>query len=160
MHTSKSLLDIHERSHRNVRGLVEHCRQLTAEELGRDMEGFGYPSIRLQIHHAIGAEKYWVSVLEGHMDADEDEADYQTVDMLERFRQKVFNLTERYLRGVSVEELNTQKLMTTWGNRQRLLVPAQVILRTQVHYYHHQGQVLAMCRLLGKPGSGLDYPIE
>ena len=160
MHTADSLLDIHERSHRNVRGLIEHCAQLAPQELSQELEGFGYPSVRLQIHHAIGAEKYWVSVLEDHMDADEDEADYQTVDTLERFRQKVFNLTERYLRGASVEELNSQKTMTTWGNRQRLLIPAEVILRTQVHYYHHQGQVLAMCRLLGKPGSGLDYPIE
>ena len=160
MHTATSLLDIHERSHRNVKGLLEHCRQLTAEELSQDMEGFGYPSVRLQIHHEIGAEKYWVSVLENHMDADENEADYQSVDTLERYRAKIFGVTERYLRGVSVEDLNTPRVMTTWGNRERLLIPAQVILRTQVHYYHHQGQVLAMCRLLGKPGSGLDYPID
>ena len=94
------------------------------------------------------------------MDADENEADYQHVDTLERYRRAVFGVTEKYLRGASMEALNTAKTMTTWGNRQRLLIPAQVILRTQVHYYHHQGQVLAMCRLLGKPGSGLDYPIE
>ena len=160
MHTAESLLDIHERSHRNVRGLIEHCGQLTAEELSRNMEGFGYPAVRLQIHHAIGAEKYWVSVLEGYMNADENEADYQNVDTLERYRRAVFGVTEKYLRGASIEALNTAQTMTTWGNRQRLLIPAQVILRTQVHYYHHQGQVLAMCRLLGKPGSGLDYPIE
>jgi uncharacterized damage-inducible protein DinB len=160
VHTSNSLLDIHERTHRNVRGLIEHCKSLTAEELSQEMEGFGYPSVRLQIHHAIGAEKYWVSVLEGHMDADEDESDYQNVDTLERFRQNVFNATERYLRGGTEKELNTQKTMTTWGDRQRLLIPAEVILRTQVHYYHHQGQVLAMCRLLGRPGAGLDYPID
>ena len=69
-------------------------------------------------------------------------------------------MTERYLRGVSFDILNTAQSMTTWGNRQRLLIPAQVILRTQVHYYHHQGQVLGMCRILGKPGGGLDYPID
>ena len=160
MHNPLSLLDIHERTHRNVRGLIEHCAQLTTDELGRDVEGFGYPSVRLQIHHAIGAEKYWVSVLEGHMNADEHEADYQSVDTLERFRCQTFEKTEQYLSRVSPEQLNTQTTMTTWGNRQRLLIPAEVILRTQVHYYHHQGQVLAMCRLMGKPGAGLDYPID
>src|SRR5262245_31862912 len=160
MHTSSSLLDIHDRSHRNVRGLIEHCRQLTSEEFGRSMDGFGYPSVRLQIHHAIGAEKYWVSVLEGHMDAEENESDYQGVDALERYREGVFVVTERYLRGASEDALNTAKVMTTWGNRQRLLIPAEVILRTKVHYYHPQGKVLAMCRLMGKPGSGLDYPID
>jgi len=160
MHNPQSLLDIHERTHRNVRGLIEHCAQLTTDELGRNVDGFGYPSVRLQIHHAIGAEKYWVSVLEGQMDADESEADYQNVDTLERFRRAVFESTERYLRSVSPEELNAQMTKTTWGNRQRVLIPAEVILRTQVHYYHHQGQVLAMCRLMGKPGAGLDYPID
>ena len=160
MHTASSLLDIHERTHRNVRSLIEHCRQLTAEELRREMEGFGYPAVRLQIHHAIGAEKYWVSVLENQMNADESEADFQNVDTLERFRAAVFKATERYLRGRSEDALNTAQTMTTWGNRERLLIPAEVILRTQVHYYHHQGQVLAMCRLMGKPGAGLDYPID
>jgi uncharacterized damage-inducible protein DinB len=32
-------------------------------------------------------------------------------------------------------------------------------MRTMTHIYHHQGQVTAMCRLLGRPVNGLDYPI-
>jgi len=31
-------------------------------------------------------------------------------------------------------------------------------MRTLTHFFHHQGQIAAMCRLLGKPVSGLDYP--
>ena len=160
MHTAESLLDIHDRAHRNLRALLAHCRSLTPDELNREIDGFGYPTVRLQLHHEIGAEKYWVSVLEGQMDADENDADFPTVASLEAYRENVHGVTERYLRNVSVEDLNSAQTMTTWGNRQRLLVPAQVILRTQVHYYHHQGQVLAMCRIVGKPGSGLDYPID
>jgi len=34
-----------------------------------------------------------------------------------------------------------------------------VFARTLVHIYHHMGQVAAMCRLLGKPTQGLDFPI-
>ena len=33
--------------------------------LDQELEGFGYPSIRLQLHHVIGAEQYWVGVLRG-----------------------------------------------------------------------------------------------
>ena len=160
MHTAASLLDIHNRAHQNLSALLAHCRTLTPDELNREIEGFGYPTVRLQLHHEIGAEKYWVSVLEGHVDAEENDADYPTVPSLEAYREEVHGVTDRYLRNASVDVLNTAQTMTTWGNRQRLLVPAQVILRTQVHYYHHQGQVLAMCRMLGKPGGGLDYPIE
>jgi uncharacterized damage-inducible protein DinB len=160
MHTGKSLLDIHERAHRNLKGLLDHCHQFSPEELNRTIEGFGYPTVRLQLHHEIGAEKYWVSVLERRMDADENDSDYPTVASLETYRREVGDVTERYLRAVSTEELNSPQTMITWGNRERLLIPAQVILRTQVHYYHHQGQILAMCRLLGKPGGALDYPID
>ncbi|XOV75413.1 MAG: DinB family protein [Phycisphaerales bacterium] len=47
-----------------------------------------------------------------------------------------------------------------WGGAQRPLVPAQVILRTQTHIYHHMGQVTAMCRLLGHPTPpGMDFPL-
>ena len=45
MHTSESLLDIHDRTHRNLRGLLAHCRTLTPEELNREIEGFGYPTV-------------------------------------------------------------------------------------------------------------------
>jgi uncharacterized damage-inducible protein DinB len=40
-------------------------------------------------------------------------------------------------------------------------VPALIFVRTTVHIYQHQGQVLAMCRLLGRPGPGnLDFPLD
>src|SRR5262245_43043986 len=131
MHTAESLLDIHDRTHRNLRALLAHCRTLTPDELNHQADGFGYPTVRLQLHHEIGAEKYWVSVLEGHMDADENDADYPTVASLEAYREEVHGVTARYLRNASTEMLNAGAALTTWGNRQRLLVPAQVILRTQ-----------------------------
>jgi uncharacterized damage-inducible protein DinB len=159
MHNAEALLDLHERAHRNLTALLAHCRGLKAEELNREWTGFGYPSVRLQLHHGIGAEKYWIGVLEGRIDADDDSPDYPTVESLEAFREQVFAATEACLRASSVEELNNARPMRTWGNRERVLVPAHVVLRTVTHLYHHQGQIVAMCRLLGKPCPGLDYPI-
>lgn len=158
MHTSEALLDFHERAHRNLRGLLAHCRQLSIEELDRELAGFGYPSVRLQLHHEIGAEQYWIAVLQGRIEVDDNDAAYPTVDSLEAYRQQVFAATEAYMRGASSAELNTARLMLTWGNKERLLIPAHVVMRTLTHLYHHQGQVAAMCRLPGKPIAGLDYP--
>ena len=159
MHTPGALLDIQRRAHRNLESLLVQCGALTREEMDRELPGFGYPTVRLQLHHAIGAQKYWVGVLEGRIDADDDSPDYPSIDSLEVLREQVFAATEAYLRAASMEELNTARPMMTWGGKERVLVPAQVILRTQMHVYHHLGQVVAMCRLLGKPCEGLDYPI-
>lgn len=158
MQTSDGLLDIHARAHQNFHGLIAHCGSLDAGAINRGLDGFGYPSIRRQLHHVISAERYWIGVLEGRIDADEDDPDYPTLESLEALRARVSAATERYLRATSPEELNTPRAMMTWGGRERTLTPAHVVLRTVMHLYHHQGQVLAMCRLLGRPGEGFDYP--
>jgi uncharacterized damage-inducible protein DinB len=124
MHTAEALLGLHERAHGSLQRLLAHCRQLSAEELDRELAGFGYPSVRLQLHHVIGGEEYWIGVLEG------------TVGSLEAYRRRVFSATEKYLRAAS----------------------AHVFMRTLTHIYHHQGQIVAMCRL-GKPTAAMDYPI-
>jgi uncharacterized damage-inducible protein DinB len=159
MYTAETLLDLHERAHRSLQKLLEHCRQLSAEELDRKLPGFGYPSVRLQLHHEVGAEEYWIKVLQGRIEVEDNEADYPTVESLEAYRQQVFSATDEYLRAASAEELNTARRMLTWGNKERLLTPAHVFMRTLTHIYHHQGQIVAMCRLLGKPASGMDFPI-
>ena len=160
MHTPEALMDLRERGHRNVAALLAHCSQLPVETIDREMPGFGYPTIRLQLHHALGAERYWIGVLEGRIDADDDGPDYPTIESLESLREQVFATTHAYLRGSSQHELNTPQPMMTWGNAEHVLTPAHVFARTLVHYYHHMGQVSAMCRLLGRPCEGLDFPLR
>ena len=160
MHTAAALLDLHERAHRNLRGLLDHCRTLEPAELNRELPGFGYPTVRLQLHHAIGAEEYWVGVLGDVVNVEDNEADFPTIDALEAWRARVFAATVGWLGTATPETLNTARPHATWGGRTRVLAPAHVILRTQTHLYQHQGQVLAMCRLLGKPGGGLDFPLD
>jgi uncharacterized damage-inducible protein DinB len=160
MYTAEALLDLHRRAHRNLIALLAHCRELDAEQIDRELDGFGYPTVRLQLHHEIAAEKYWVGVLRGRLDVEDDSPDYPTIESLEAYREKVAAATEAYLRAASVEELNTARPMMTWGDRVKTLAPAHVLLRTATHLYHHQGQIVAMCRLLGKPTGGLDFPLE
>ena len=160
MNTPDSLLEFHRRCHESLGKLLDHCGSLTPDELHRNLAGFGYPTIQIQLHHVIAAERYWIGVLQGRMDVDEDEEEYPSVDSLKSFREKIFSVCEEYLRDASRDELIEPREMTTWGDRKKVLVPAHVIIRTQVHIYHHLGQVLAMCRLLGKPANVFDYPIE
>lgn len=146
------LLDLHARCHRSLQHYLDHCRDL---EIDRELEGFGYPTIREQLHHCIGAERYWVSVVRGEMDASEDEADAQDLD---GFHERVTAQTRAYLE--SETDFITPRPLVVWGGHERDLVPLRVILRTQTHLFHHMGQVAAMCRLLGKPiPEGWDFPL-
>lgn len=146
------LLDLHERCHRSLRHYLDHCR---AVDLDRELDGFGYATVREQLHHCIGAEKYWVSVLRGAMDASEDPVDAADLD---RFHERVYAASRGYLREES--EFSTPRSMIVWGGHEKSLVPIHVILRTQTHLFHHMGQIAAMCRLLGHPiPEGMDFPI-
>ena len=157
-YTSDAIVDLHERTHRSLAKLLDHCAGFSDEELRRELDGFGFPTLLLQLDHMIGAEEYWVGVLHGASSRDEHE--HPSIDALRATRERVAGVTSAYLRGATASELNEARSMTTWGEKVVDLVPAHVVLRTQTHIFQHQGQVAAMCRLLGRPlPPGLDVPL-
>lgn len=161
MYTQAALTDIHTRCHWTLRRFMTHCKTLTADELHKPFDGFGYPTVQSQIHHIISAQRYWLSVIEDRMSADEDESAFPTIDVLEQFRASVFDATEAYLSSTTEETLNTSREMLVWGGTRPSLVPALVVLRTQTHIYQHVGQIVAMCKLCGKPPApGSDFPLK
>jgi uncharacterized damage-inducible protein DinB len=162
VYTPEALLDVHERAQRSLARLIAHCGELAPAEIDRTLEGFGYSTVRLQLHHVIQAERYWVGVLHGRMETGEDDADFPTVASLAALRESVASATRAYLTAASAAELSTPRPMRAWsptGPKDVVLMPARVILRTQTHVYQHTGQVAAMCRLLGRPVSGMEFPI-
>jgi uncharacterized damage-inducible protein DinB len=141
-------------------GLLEHCAGFSDADQVREMEGFGYGTLRLQFDHVIGAERYWVGVLNGVVDVEEHESNRCSMEALRAFRERVTATTTGYLDGTTDEDLNRSRPLDTWNRKQVDLVPALVILRTQTHLFQHKGQIAAMCRLLGRPvPDGLDFPL-
>lgn len=159
MYTAEALLDLHRRAHISLGRLMTHCDQFSPEELNRQMDGFGFPSILQQLHHLIGGEEYWIEVLKGSVIDNDDSSGCPSLGSLEAYRQRVFAATEMYLRSAPPAELNAARQMLTWGGKESLLVPAHVFMRTLTHIYQHQGQIIAMCRLLGRPAAGMDFPL-
>lgn len=160
MYTAPALLDMHERSQRAFAAAIQHCSAFSPAQCDREIPGFGYASIRLQVHHVIGAQRYWLGVVEGRMDLDGDAEEHPLLTDLDALRLRVAGAVRTHIERATVEELNTPRVMTTWGNRRRELVPAQVFLRTFTHIHHHLGQVAAMCRLLDRPVGGIDFPLD
>ena len=81
---------------------------------------------------------------------------------IEAFREETASVTRSYLEGASETELNTLRVMISDPGQTRLLRPADVIVRVVTHIFNHQGQVLAMCRSMGKANEtiDLDYPVD
>jgi len=162
MYDSETLLDIHGRAHESLRRLLVFCGNLTDVELNEPLTGFGFATILRQLEHTIGAEVYWQTVVTQGYTEEAQVPSLTDVASLEAFRQQTASATRAYLNGASEAELNASRQMITDPGQTRLLRPADVIMRVVTHIFNHQGQVLAMCRAIGKPNTeyDLDYPVK
>jgi uncharacterized damage-inducible protein DinB len=162
MYDRDSLLDIHGRAHESLRRLIAFCGTLTPEDLHQPLTGFGFPTVLEQLEHAIGAEVYWQTVvIRGYSD-EATMPPLPDLAAIEAFREQTASRTRAYLGDATGAELNTPRLMISDPGQTRLLRPADVIVRVVTHIFNHQGQVLAMCRSMGKPNEtvDMDYPVD
>jgi uncharacterized damage-inducible protein DinB len=161
MYTAEVLLDIHQRAHESLRRLLGFCGGLSAEELARELPGFGIPTVLRQLRHTIGAELYWQLVVTTGYHAEAEMPALPNLAALEAFRQSTADATRAYLQHADTAELNTRREMVTDPGETNVHRPADIIVRVCTHIYNHQGQILAMCRTLGKPNEmhDLDYPL-
>jgi len=163
VYTTEVLLDMHTRMHRNMRVLLRHCELLSPAQFAQPCDGFGIPTVHAQLFHTLATEWFWMSVVRGAPPPVDERVKYNTPQLLEQYRQHVAVLTADYLRHAGPEELSSVRRMEVDPGEFEDLKPADVFMRCLTHQYHHQGQVLALCRLLGHPREdslGVDYPLH
>ena len=162
MYNSESLLDIHGRAHESLRRLIAFCSTLATDALHRPLSGFGFPTILRQLEHTIGAEVYWQTVVTRGYSEEATMPPLPDLGAIEAFREQTAAVTRSYLERATEAELNTPRMMISDPGQTRLLRPADVVMRVVTHIFNHQGQVLAMCRSIGRPNEtiDLDYPVD
>jgi uncharacterized damage-inducible protein DinB len=156
MFTRAGILALHGWTHERVEFLMEHANTLTAAEFTQELPGFGYPSVRDQLMHMIGAEERWVLRLQDLPIEPWVAADYGTVRALRQARARVMQTTTAYLEALLEAELNRplSRRPAAWIGELRS--PAFILHHVLTHTFHHKGQVVAMCRLLGHPAPDTD----
>jgi uncharacterized damage-inducible protein DinB len=162
MYTAHMLLDVHARAHQSLRRLMVFCGALTDDERRRPVAGFGWSTVHRQLVHTIDAEAYWQTVLTRGYTEEATLPELPDIAALEAFRQQTAAVTRSYLERASAAELNARREMISDPGQTRVLRPADVIMRVVTHIFNHQGQVLAICRTMGKPNDthDLDYPLD
>lgn len=162
MYTTPALQDIHHRAHESLRRLIALCGELTEDELRRPLAGFGFATILRQLEHTIAAELYWQTVVMRGYSEEAELPPLADLAAMEAFRAQTAAVTRTYLADASEAELNTRREMISDPGETRVLRPADVVMRIVTHIFNHQGQVLAMCRTLGKPNErvDVDYPLD
>lgn len=162
MYNAATLQDIHQRAHESLRRLIAFCTELTDDDLRRSLSGFGFPTILRQLEHTIGSEVYWQTVVTTGYSEEGTMPPLPDLSAMEAFRRRTAAVTQDYLARAGEAELNATRRMLSDPGETRLLRPADVIMRVVTHIFNHQGQVLAMCRAMGKPNEkhDLDYPVD
>ena len=156
MFTKDGILALHGWTHARLDIVVEHAATLTADEFARELPGFGYPSIREQLMHTLGAEERWVLRLQDMPTRQWSAADFPTAAPLRAVKERVMRATEAYLDRLPDAALNVPLAQRPKQWIGELRSPAFILHHVLTHAFHHKGQVVAMCRLLGHPAPDTD----
>ena len=157
MFTTAGLKSFHAGTHSSLDVLLAHLRTMHADLLVAELPGFARANIRDQMFHTIACEIYWVHGLQflpmPKLSAD----DYMTVEALAELKRRAMAETLEYLDRLSEHDLNQDLLRVPerWVGPPRS--PAFILHHVLTHAFHHKGQVVAMCRLLGHPAPDTDY---
>jgi uncharacterized damage-inducible protein DinB len=157
MFTTAGLKEFHAAAHSSLDVLLAHLATMHADLLVTELPGFARPNIRDQMFHTIACEIFWIHGLQllpmPKLSAD----DYVTVESLAHFKRRAMMETIEYLDRQTEDELNRvlPRVPERWLGPPRS--PAFIVHHVLTHAYHHKGQVVAMCRLLGHPAPDTDY---
>jgi uncharacterized damage-inducible protein DinB len=162
MFTSMGLLKLHAWTHGSLDVLFAHCAKLPFKLLTTAVPGFGYKTVRNQLVHIVETEHYWIGKL---LEPDSPSSAYKnwhagrfgSVAKIDEQRKLTSERTVAYLRSMKSAALS-KPITLSWPDRNIRVerLPAFVVHHALTHAFHHKGQVVAMCRLLGYPAPDTD----
>jgi uncharacterized damage-inducible protein DinB len=159
MFTSAGMLQFHSWTHNALGAMLEHAGRLSADELRKPLDGFGWPTVHSQLVHIAEAEDFWVAASQGVKDyawwpkRDDwwDYAGYDTTAEIEAKLRQIAAGTRAFFKRLSDQEVIQPRVVTFPGGSSIEITPAKMLTHVLTHAFHHKGQIAAMCRLLGYP---------
>ena len=156
MFTTDGIRKFHSWTHASLTLLLDHLSTVPESDYAKELPGFGSPSIRRQIVHVFNCEGFWIHMLQGLTFQDRDPADCPDVARARLLQHEVSRGTLDYLSGLSDEQLNSDSELRFPDGDVAVRTPALILHHALTHAFHHKGQIVAMCRVLGHPAPDTD----
>jgi uncharacterized damage-inducible protein DinB len=136
--------------------LFRHAELLPNEAFVRQLDGFGFPSVRDQLLHIAICEDFWVTIANGREFVEWDHQCYQDASTIFAAYQPVAARTREWINSLTAQELLQPRTVTFSLGSSAQVAPAPMLHHVLTHGFHHKGQIVAMCRILGYPAPETD----
>ncbi|MGA7522993.1 MAG: DinB family protein [Acidobacteriaceae bacterium] len=156
MFTLDGIRQFHRWTYQSLSLVFDHLATLPPADYTKELPGFGYPSPRAQVIHLLGCESRWVNRLQGLPNPSWDPARWPTVSDARALRDEITQQTRVYLSRLTDQQLNSNTTLHFPGGDTAVRTPALVLHHVLTHAFHHKGQIVAMCRLVGHPAPDTD----
>ena len=156
MFTLDGIRQFHTWTHLCFGRALDHLATIPAADYTRDVPGFGSPNLRAQVVHNLNCEAFWIHTLQAAPFTDEDPARFPTVADARTLESKVTAQTLACLSTLSDQQLNTPTTLHFPDGDTAVRTPALILHHMLTHAFHHKGQIVAMCRILGHPAPDTD----
>jgi uncharacterized damage-inducible protein DinB len=156
MFTLEGIRKFHAWTHESLALLFDHLAVLPADDYTKELPGFGYASVHAQVIHLLGCEARWVRRLQVKPIGDWDPALWPSIAEARSLQREVTTQTLAYLSDLTNQQLNASTTLHFSDGDTALRTPALVLHHVLTHAFHHKGQIVAMCRILGYPAPDTD----
>jgi uncharacterized damage-inducible protein DinB len=147
---------LHGWTHACLNLLLDHLSTVPADVYGKDVAGFGFPTLREQVVHVFNCEGLWIYLLQGQRYADRRAQECPAVADARVLQHEVSARTHAYLSNLTDQQLNADRELHFPDGDVAVRTPALVLHHMLTHAFHHKGQIVAMCRVLGHPAPDTD----
>jgi uncharacterized damage-inducible protein DinB len=154
--TVAGIRKFHNWTHQSLTLLLDHLATLPAADYTKEVSAFGFPTIHAQVIHILNCEAFWIHILQALPFEDEDPARFPTVADARTLQRTVSLKTQNYLSRLSELHLNGNMQLHFSDGDTAVRTPALVLHHLLTHAFHHKGQIVAMCRILGHPAPDTD----
>lgn len=156
MFTVEGIRKLHGWTHSCLNIVVDHLGNIPAEELVKEVPGFGFSSLQKQFVHVFNCEGLWIQALQGLEYIDSNPEACRTIIEVKHLQQQVSAKTLDFLSRITDQQLSRETEIRFPDGDVTVRTPALVLHHVFTHAFHHKGQMVTMCRALGYPAPDTD----